>query len=180
MTLGLPHIRISFGLVLACLALVGCTPGKTENDVLNAQIKLPQFRALVEEAKGAPSRILIADARTPDEFAAGTVPGSRNVRAESARPDSPELVSLSKFETIVVYGADPRGPSARALVKRLLESTPSRVLWYGGGVREWRTFKLPLVDKDGNTVAEPSPAASEEEREGTKPGAEPASETQAR
>jgi rhodanese-related sulfurtransferase len=154
--------------------MVGCTPGKTENDVLNAQIKLPQFRALVEESKGAPSRILIADARTPDEFAAGAVPGSRNVRAESARPDSPELLSLSKFETIVVYGADPRGPSARALVKRLLESTPSRVLWYGGGVREWRAFKLPLVDKDGKTVAETPPAAPTDE------GSEGAPETPAR
>jgi len=137
--------------------LAGCREGKSETDL--KYIQMPQFRALVDESKLTPGLVLVADARTATEWAAGHVPGARNIRAESARADSPDLARFAQFPTIVVYGTDPAHSGAKQLAKRLLDGTSSRILVYPGGMRAWRLSALPLQLPDGTVIAESSPEA---------------------
>lgn len=130
-----------FGL-LAGGILGGCETSVTDKDIV--RIQLPQFRALVDEAAQAKGEILIADARTKDEYAASRVPGARNLRAESLRPGASEFARLEKYGTIVIYGADARSGAASALAKRLMEFGSGKIYWYVGGMREWKTTKMPL------------------------------------
>lgn len=147
-------VRVMFG-VLGVALLAGCREGKSESDL--KFIQMPQFRALVDESKLTPGLVLVADARTASEWAAGHVPGARNIRAESARLDSPDLARFAQFPTIVVYGTDPAHSGAKQLAKRLLDGTDSRILVYPGGMRAWRLSALPMELADGTIVAESAP-----------------------
>ncbi|MEK6703708.1 MAG: rhodanese-like domain-containing protein [Planctomycetota bacterium] len=127
----------------------------TDKDI--TRIQLPQFRALVDEAAKSNGEILIADARTKDEYAASRVPGSRNLRAENLRPGASEFARLEKYTTIAIYGADARSGAASALAKRLMEFGSGKIYWYVGGMREWKTLKMPL-DEAGIAEVETKPA----------------------
>lgn len=160
--------------LVAAVVLAGCRDGKSEEDL--KFIQMPQFRALVDESKQTPSLILIADARTQSEWAAGHVPGSRNIRAELARPDSADLPRLAQFPTIVVYGTDPAHSGAKQLAKRLLDGTDCKILIYPGGMRAWKLSALPVELPDGTIVTDPAADAPVTKEPAKNSGKEPAKE----
>lgn len=129
------------------LGLGGCASGSTDADIQT--MKIQQFQALVEESRAKPGQILIIDSRTADEFRAQHVEGARNIRAEQVRPESPIFAELSTYETIVVYGADPRAGGAKSVCKRLMdnEATDSaKIYWFQGGMQFWRAAGYPVVE----------------------------------
>ena len=159
-------IRILFTVCLAALSVLGtglggCAAGSSDADI--KAVKITQFRALVEEAKAKPNEILIIDARSADEFKAAHIEGSRNLRPEQLRAESPIFTQLSGYGTIVVYGADPASGSAKQATKRLMDFSSSKVLWFQGGMKFWRAAGYPLVEAETAPGAKPvniSPSTS--------------------
>ncbi len=150
-------VLIGISLLTLGTSLGGCETSVTDKDIV--RIQLPQFRALVDEAAKSGGEILIADARTKDEYAAARVPGARNLRAESLRPGASEYIRLERFTTIAIYGADARSGAASALAKRLMEFGSGKIYWYVGGMREWKAMKMPL-DESATAAPEAKPTAA--------------------
>lgn len=146
-------------MVCAALAMAvvgglgGCVTGSSDADIRT--IKIQQFRALVDESRAKPDKILLVDTRTAEEFGAVRIDGSRNIPPERLRPESPLLPELDRYETIIVYGADPASGSARSACKRLMDSIGSKVLWFQGGMKFWRASALPVIE--ANVAPEPKP-----------------------
>jgi len=111
----------------------------------------------VARRRAANPSLLIVDVREPDEFAAMHIPGSFNVPRgilESAceweyEETVPELVKAREREIVLV---------CRSGYRSVLAAHSMQVLGYTNvvsmqtGVRGWKDYEQPLVDKDGKPV----------------------------
>lgn len=87
--------------------------------------------------KGRALDVLMVDPRAPEDFAAGHIPGARNVRLGDVPIGSAPRESLAKFETLVVYGEHAGSATAKAMTKRLISVGYGQVRWMVGGLAEW-------------------------------------------
>ncbi|MBA4028495.1 MAG: hypothetical protein C0475_05080 [Planctomyces sp.] len=125
--------------LLALAALGGCSGKVTENDVDEAIIALEDLRTEIAQAKEpqSPTLVLI-DARPASEFQRGHIPGAINYRLTeiplgSKLPDP----RIESYDLKIVYGENPGSPSARGLIKRMLQANFSNIRFYAGGYQEW-------------------------------------------
>jgi len=83
---------------------------------------------------------IILDVREPDEFAAGHVPGSRNIPHEEVTKHADEL---RKLKTIYVHcmGGGRAGRASEALSRLGLTNI---VCISGSGMRDWLAAGLPV------------------------------------
>ncbi len=114
------------------MALGGCQ-GKTSDDSIG-YLRSGELSRWIERS---PQKYLIIDTRGPEAFAAGHIPGARQMSLPDVDQDRPDP-SLSNYSAIIVYGEDPSSGVARAMSKRLIQARISNVYLLEGGMVGWR------------------------------------------
>jgi rhodanese-related sulfurtransferase len=104
-------------------------------------VKLEAVQQLVR-ARGA----MVIDAREPDEFAAGHIPGAISIPYEAAGGEPERLQALdSGGRPILVYCSGGTCESSRMLAEMLVRDFGKRrVLVYEGGFPEWASAGNPV------------------------------------
>ena len=94
-----------------------------------------------------PKGVLVMDTRPEDAFAAGHIPGARNLRLRdiSGERRDPRLES---YKTIIVYADNPGSASAIAMTKRLLSLDYTDVRLMEEGFEGWSSRGLPVERSD--------------------------------
>jgi rhodanese-related sulfurtransferase len=119
-------------LLVAALAAVGAARA---DDV--PQVTQAQRRARLEAHDRA---LLVLDVRTPDEFAAGHVPGAINVPHDQVEACVGELEAARTRDVVVYCGAGKRAAMALETLKRL---GFSRLGHLEGDWKAWEAAGLP-------------------------------------
>lgn len=88
-----------------------------------------------------PAQVLILDARTPTEYAAGHVPGAMNVPHDQLADRLTELEGGSGRPVVVYCRSGKRAAIASSV---LLEAGFSDVLHLGGHMQGWEAEGLPI------------------------------------
>ena len=136
--------RRAFGglcLAAATLGLLGgCDKSITDRDI--QEVSLSEVQRLVSDAKteGKPDLVLLIDPRPPQQFAAGHIPGARNIQLDEFQSQDLKqgrIPAYERFGTLVVYGNDPASAVGRAMTKRLLANDYRDVLWFRGGIADF-------------------------------------------
>lgn len=144
------------GLVLGAVLLGagggagGCSKQITDRDI--KPISLVEVRALVESERSGRGGALLIDPRGPSAFAAGRLPGARNIQLSEVKPEDGVNPALDRYGQLVVYGDDPGTGSAVAMTKRLMMTGYKNVRMFMGGLSEWKRAGLP-VEEGGATGA---------------------------
>jgi len=127
----------------------GCDGHTTDNDIIDTPIA--ELRKQVETSK--PGQVLLIDARSPHEYAAGHIPDARNMPLDtfSGKPADRDP-GIEAFEYKVVYGNDPGSAVAKGVTKRMLIQGYSGVTMFMGGLNEWRRAGM---DVKGEAAGKP-------------------------
>lgn len=97
--------------------------------------------ALLQRIEAKDASLIVLDVRTPEEFAAGHVPGAINIPYTHLPARISELPSVSEKD-IVVYCAT--GVRAERAVSRFKENGFKRLLHLDGDMNKWRENKQPV------------------------------------
>lgn len=131
-------------LLIAAAALIfacGCTPDINDTDVEKEALTLGQVQKMTADTGST----LLIDARTPQDYAAGHIPGAVNLSvAQVSGIDGDIDPRIAKFGKLIVYGNDPGSVSAMALGKRLISSGYKGVRYYPEGMMGWKAAGLPV------------------------------------
>lgn len=129
--------RLGAAVLVACGGVVGCDKSTSDRDITT--ITTAETRKLIAERDGKDrAAVLLIDPRPEAEFAAGHLPGARNVRLPDVPHDGGRERWIDRYDKIVVYGNDPSTAAAKAMHKRLLSLGYEKVRWFEGGIAEWR------------------------------------------
>lgn len=130
----------------------GCSSTISDKDILYTN--LTEVRN-ISQAK--PGTVYLIDARAPQDFAAGHIPGANNLQLYQVpyRKDSLDP-ALDRYKMLIVYGEAPNSPSAKGMTKRLMFVGAKEVRMFNGGILEWTRSGNPV---EKGTAGE-SPAAS--------------------
>ncbi|MCL4221802.1 MAG: rhodanese-like domain-containing protein [Phycisphaerales bacterium] len=124
-------------LALAAWLLASCGEKRVDDSDITF-IDLTQLRALMDEDRGNPDRLVIIDPRIPGDYSAGHIPGAVNIRLTDVQRNTGRDPAISRHDYIVVYGNDPGSAIAKGMAKELLHRRYSKVRWFQGGLAEWR------------------------------------------
>lgn len=141
MRLGSTIGRVAAGTLAACLiGLSGCETSTSEKDIKEGVLaSIADVRQMIgERDAGEPHAVLLIDPRAGKYYAAGHLPGARNLRLPSIREDAERDPELLKYSRLVVYGDNPGSAVARGMFKRLLAAGYGGLKFYAGGLDEWR------------------------------------------
>jgi len=83
--------------------------------------------------------VLLIDARRPEDFQAGHIPGARNIFAYEFQLHIPELIALPRTKPVVVYCDGGQCELSHYLAEQLRTLGFRRIYIYEGGWAEWRT-----------------------------------------
>lgn len=142
--------------LLAALLLSACTTNINDTDVEKEALSLSQVQKMT--AANDTSTLLI-DARTPQDYNAGHIPGAVNVTvAQISGVDGDIDPRIARYSKLIVYGNDPGSIPAMALGKRLIASGYKGVRYYPEGMMGWKAAGLPIETKTppAPTVLSPS------------------------
>ncbi len=82
--------------------------------------------------------LLLIDARRPEDYAAGHIPGARNVFAYDFAAHIPEFITLPRTKPILIYCDGGQCELSRYLAEQLRTLGFRRLYIYEGGWEEWR------------------------------------------
>jgi len=94
---------------------------------------------MLEKAPGT----VIVDARSPEAFAVGHVPGAVNLPLETASDDPAALARLAPGPNLVVYCDDSGCLVSTRLARLIRERTGRNAMVYEGGWEEWSAVGMP-------------------------------------
>ena len=118
-------------LVTLLAALVACKGEAKTSDKSLREMDIKQVRAaLAEEGQ----KVVMVDARPPEQFDAGHLPGAINVFLPEVRAGDGRLQAADR---VIVYGAGWQDPLAPATAKRLMALKYSNVYLFRGGMEVW-------------------------------------------
>ena len=83
--------------------------------------------------------VLLIDARRPEDFQAGHIPGARNIFAYEFQLHIPELIVLPRTKPVVIYCDGGQCELSHYLAEQLRTLGFRRIYIYEGGWAEWRT-----------------------------------------
>lgn len=131
-------------LIAATLLLSACNKNISDKsvDILDVQ-KMARIHA--KDSRD----VLIIDTRTAEVFAAGHIPGARNIRLPEVRDDDRDP-ALDRFKQIIVYGQNPGSASAMAMAKRLLTAGYSDVVLFQPGFDAWKSSGMAVTPASPN------------------------------
>ena len=119
-------------LVAICSMLLGVAAMADETTTIDAA-------ALLKRIDSKDASLLVLDVRTPEEFAAGHVPGALNIPYTYLPARSAELAS---DKDVVIYCAT--GIRAERAASRLRENGFTRLLHLDGDMTGWIDSKRPV------------------------------------
>ncbi len=121
--------------ILALCSLAGgCGREITDSDIKD--ISITKVKSLVDDPK---SGVVLIDARAPQDFNAGHIPGAKNLPLNSFTGREGDLdPAIANGKAIVVYGDNPGSSIARGTTKRMLASGYEGVFFFSGGLSEWK------------------------------------------
>lgn len=114
------------------LLLTGCGP-----TVSDASLRPLGTSGVAERLDRNPNNTLLIDARSPNEFAEGSIPGAQNLTLRDLPPNF-DRKRFDGYGAVIVFGTNPASGSARAVAKRLMAGGVSPVFFYEGGYEAWR------------------------------------------
>ncbi len=82
--------------------------------------------------------LLLIDARRPEDYAAGHIPGARNIFAYDFAAHIPELIALPRTKPILIYCDGGQCELSHYLAEQLRNLGFQRLYIYEGGWEEWR------------------------------------------
>ncbi len=82
--------------------------------------------------------VLLIDARRPDDYAAGHIPGARNIFAYDFAAHIPELITLPRTKPILIYCDGGQCELSHMVAEQLRTLGFQRLYVYEGGWDEWR------------------------------------------
>lgn len=125
-------------IALAFAALTGC-----QQKVSTSTIAFVSPAKVSEQLAKDPSKHLILDARNPEAFMEGRIPGARRITVPEidSRTRNP---NWERFGSIVVYGENPGSLAAEAVTKRLMTAGYEQVYLLDGGFDAWVASGRPV------------------------------------
>lgn len=135
-------LTLAFPLVLFAAALAGCQTAVSDKNI--KVISTQDVKSLFDRARaGEPNLLVLIDARPPERFAEGHLPGARNMTLPPIEAGGKDP-ALTPYEHLVVTGDNPADALARAMTKRLLQLRYKGVRLYAGGLEEWKRMGYPV------------------------------------
>ena len=136
-----PHV--AFGTVLAVFVLVGTHPAVAMEAIdLEKGPQLPMIATdELHAALQARLPIVVVDARGPEVYAQGHIPGALNVPEDQAEKIS---TGFPKQAVIVVYCGGPQCPHSLIVGRWLVAHGWSRVRHYTQGLPGWQEAGYPV------------------------------------
>lgn len=151
-------VRTLIVLAASTLLLGGCGIDDTKIE----SVSLGELSTAMANRDKDSKALLLVDARAPQDFATGHLPGAKNILLSDLPEQRGRDKRLEVFDRIIVYGKDPASPTARGLVKRMLALDYDDVKLYPGGIEEWtgsgRTLEMPEPAKPATDAAKKSAA----------------------
>jgi rhodanese-related sulfurtransferase len=147
------RIPLSTLSALLFLGMLTCTMGgclkSNISDKKISYIDLPRAVELFEQQRLEDDTALFIDARKPERFAEGHIPGARNMRTPDVDLRYGTDPALERYKNLIVYGENPGTATVNAMAKRLIEVgyngfVKKRVKVFPGGWEEWEITGLPI------------------------------------
>lgn len=143
-----------FGILFGLPLLGGCTRSNISDRKIE-YVDLPRAVELFEKQKKENDTALFIDARKPERFYEGHIPGARNLRTPDIDLRYGTDPALERYKNLVIYGENPGTATTHALAKRMIEAgyngfVKKRVKVYLGGWEEWESTGLPIAKPDAN------------------------------
>jgi rhodanese-related sulfurtransferase/enamine deaminase RidA (YjgF/YER057c/UK114 family) len=113
--------------------LIAVSPAKALD--ASAKVSLEQFEALRQQ-----NDVVVLDVRSPDEYAAGHVPGATNLNIQD-KSFADKVAQLDKSKTYVVY-CQAGGRAGRACTK--MKDMGFNVLDFAGSMKAWNAAEKPI------------------------------------
>lgn len=137
---------LMFGMLL--LPTIGCARSNISDKKIQF-IDLSRAVELYEQQQRENDTALFIDARKPERFAEGHIPGARNMRTPDVDLRYGTDPALERYKNLIVYGENPGTATVNAMAKRLIEAgyngfVKKRVKVYPGGWQEWEVTGLPV------------------------------------
>ncbi|MBN1482650.1 rhodanese-like domain-containing protein [candidate division KSB1 bacterium] len=85
--------------------------------------------------------VILVDARSPEEYAAGYISGAINIPFDHLGDYMHEIDALPKDQWLVTYCEGPRCDKAERLAWTLYEIGFERIAYYNAGLEDWQTTK---------------------------------------
>lgn len=146
------------GVLALAGVLGGCTPDVSDRDI--STVDLAAVRKMIEKEK--PGSFQLLDARPPERFAAGRLPGAINMPI-TMLPDGAKLpIAIANSKTVVVYGENAASGLARGVTKRIYVGGQKGVRLFEDGYEAWTQAGLPIEKSDSGK----QPAAGTSEGKG--------------
>ena len=137
-------------LVLGVMTLLmgGCLKSNISDKKIQ-YIDLARAVDLFEQQKRENDTALFIDARKPERYAEGHIPGARNMRTPDVDLRFGTDPALERYKNLIVYGENPGTATVNAMAKRLIEVgyngfVKKRVKVFPGGWEEWEITGLPI------------------------------------
>lgn len=119
--------------------------GSCSSDIRDRDLRPITLAEVRSASQGDESRrIVIMDARAPQEFERAHIPGARNVTINDVPKEGPKRREWSDASLIIVYAANSGSAESVALARRLLTAGYKKVRLYRGGLAEWTSSGLPV------------------------------------
>lgn len=153
-------LSLFVGVVL--LVCVGCTKSNISDKKIQF-ISLSRAVELYEQQQRQSDTALFIDARTPERYSAGHIPGAMNLRTPDIDLRYGTDPALERYKHLIIYGENPGTASVNAMAKRMIEVgyngfVKKRVKVYLDGWEEWEITGLPI---EGDKQPEPEPVPNE-------------------
>ncbi|MEX0876806.1 MAG: rhodanese-like domain-containing protein, partial [Phycisphaerales bacterium] len=96
---------------------------------------------------------LFIDARKPERYAEGHIPGARNLRTPDIDLRYGTDPALERYDNLIIYGENPGSATTHAMAKQMIEAgyngfIKKRVKVFLGGWREWEITGLPIEEPE--------------------------------
>jgi len=134
-------VMLGLGLCLATLGTGGCG-NIDDTDIKN--VSIGEVTTALAAREKNPMALALVDARAPQDFATGHIPGAVNLLIVDFPEQRERDRRFDAFDRIIVYGKDPSSPSARGLTKRMMYLGYDDVKFFPGGLNEWVGTGRPL------------------------------------
>lgn len=135
------------------MPMTGCMKSNISDKKIQF-IDLTRAVELYEQQQREDDTALFIDARTPERYAQGHIPGSRNMRTPDVDLRYGTDPALERYKNLIIYGENPGTASVNAMAKRMIEAgyngfVKKRVKVFQGGWREWEITGLPIEADEG-------------------------------